>query len=203
MKIMATSFKRSQAQLQHPVWTLMGMSGTVSCGVTTPFSWVLVHTRFVYALQESVSSVLCKFWWFYPGVDGDLLQEGLCHTQVCYTQSPCSRPLLTCTSTGDTQIQFWFSLCGLGMCFLPFPGLSSSGNQVLGKCIVPGGSCILITSLVPTTWFPGCNKAAPSQVCHMSPLESWSQAATLLVDVNHPGFQEDVVSSWEPAHSLV
>ena len=28
-------------------------------------------------------------------------------------------------------------------------------------------------------------------------------AATLLADVNHPGSQEDVVSSWESAHSLV
>ena len=39
------------------------------------------------------------------GVNGDLLQEGLCHTQVCCTQSPCpcGRPLLTCTSTGDAQ----------------------------------------------------------------------------------------------------
>ena len=26
---------------------------------------------------------------------------------------------------------------------------------------------------------------------------------TLLADVNHPGSQEDVVSSWEPAQSLV
>ena len=26
---------------------------------------------------------------------------------------------------------------------------------------------------------------------------------TLMVDVNYPGSQEDVVSSWEPAHSLV
>ena len=30
---------------------------------------------------------------------------------------PCSRPLLTCTSTGDTQTQFWLSLCGVvGSC---------------------------------------------------------------------------------------
>ena len=59
----------------------------------------------VCALQESVSPVLCKFWHFYGGVDGDLFQVGLCQTQVCYTQSscPCSRPLLTCTSAGDTQ----------------------------------------------------------------------------------------------------
>ena len=26
-------------------WTVMGMSGSVSCGVTAPFSWVLVCTR--------------------------------------------------------------------------------------------------------------------------------------------------------------
>ena len=34
-------------------------------------------------------------------------------------------------------------------------------------------------------------------------LESWSLAATLLEDVSHPGSQENVVSSLEPAHSLV
>ena len=48
----------------------------------------------------------------------------------------------------------WFSLCGLGVWFLPFPGQSSSGNQVLGEGTVPGGPSILITSLVPTTRFP-------------------------------------------------
>ena len=48
------------------------------------------------------------------GVNGDLLQEGLCHIQVCCTQSPCpcGSPLLTRTSTGDTQTQFCLSLCG-------------------------------------------------------------------------------------------
>ena len=33
--------------------------------------------------------LLCKFWQLFGGVNGDLLQEGLCHTQVCRTQSPC------------------------------------------------------------------------------------------------------------------
>ena len=42
-------------------WTLTGKSGSVSCGVTAPFSWVLVCTGFASAFQESVSSVLCKF----------------------------------------------------------------------------------------------------------------------------------------------
>ena len=73
-------------------WTLMGKSGSVSCWITAPFYWVLVHTRifFFCPLQRSVSPVLCKFWWIYGGVNGDLLKEGLCRTQVCCTQSPCS-----------------------------------------------------------------------------------------------------------------
>ena len=51
----------------------------------------------------------------YGGVNGNLLQEGLCQTQVCCTQSPCpcGSPLLTQTSLGDTQKQFCLSLCGL------------------------------------------------------------------------------------------
>ena len=36
-------------------WTIVGKSGSVSCGVTAPFSWVLLHTGFVCAPQESVS----------------------------------------------------------------------------------------------------------------------------------------------------
>ena len=43
-------------------WTLSGKSGSVSCGVTAPFSWVLVHTRFCLCPPRvSVSLVLCKF----------------------------------------------------------------------------------------------------------------------------------------------
>ena len=42
-------------------WTLTGKSGSVSCGVIAPFSWVLVHTQYCHSLQESVSPVLWKF----------------------------------------------------------------------------------------------------------------------------------------------
>ena len=184
-------------------WTLMGKSGSVSCGVTASFSWVLVRTRFCFFLPRVCFPVLCKFWQLFGGVNGDLRQEGLCHTQVCCTQSPCGRPLLTCTSTGDTQTQFWLSFCGLGMHFMPFPGLSISGDQVLCDHTVPGGLCVLITSPVLAARFPWCAARVRSQVCRMSPLKNSSQAATLLADVNHPGSQEDAVSSWEPAHSLV
>ena len=91
----------------------------------------------------------------------------------------------------------------LGLCFVPFPGPRSSGDQVLGECTVSGGPCILITSLVPAAQFPRCATIALPQVSHVSPLGSWSQAATLLADVNHPGSQEDFISNWEPARSLV
>ena len=81
------------------------------------------------------------------------------------------------------------------MRFVLFLGLSSSGDQVLGECTVLGGPRVLITSPAPAARFPGCTIRAPSQVCRVSPLGNWSQAAALLVDVNHPGSQEDLVSS--------
>ena len=133
IKIMVTSFKRSHAHtatlsapnpaaghlqptplLETPghSWASLGQS-LVGSLLLSPGSWCT--QGFVCALQESVSPVLCKFWQLYGGVNGNLLQEGLCHTQVCCTQSPCpcSSPLLTHTSTGDTQTQFFLSLCGV------------------------------------------------------------------------------------------
>ena len=87
------------------LWTLTGKSGSVSCGITAPFFWALVHTRFCLCPPRVCFPVLCKFWHFYGGVNNDLLQEGLCHTQICCTQSPYhgSRPLLTSTSTRDAH----------------------------------------------------------------------------------------------------
>ena len=85
-----------------------------SRGVSAPFSWFLVHTRFSLCPPRIYFPVLCKFWQLCGGVNGNLLQEGLCHTQVCCTQSPCpcGSPLLTRTSTGDAQTQFCLSPCG-------------------------------------------------------------------------------------------
>ena len=93
-------------------WTLTGKFGSVSCGVTAPFSGVLVRTRFFLCPPRvcfpSPVYVLEALCW----VNGDLLQEGLCHTPVYCTQSPCpcSCPLLTHTSSGDTQTQFCLNL---------------------------------------------------------------------------------------------
>ena len=96
-------------------WASLGQSFVGSL-LFSPGSWCTLG--FVCALQESVSPVLCKFWWFYGGINSDLLQEGLCHTQVCCTQSRshCGRPLLTPYRHRrhlNTQRQVWLSLCGI------------------------------------------------------------------------------------------
>ena len=132
MKIMATSFKRSCARIRHcctqcrgpcsrpppthtstrDSWTLTGKSGPVSCGATAPFFWVLVHTGFCLCPPRVCFPVLSNFWWIYGRVNDNLLKESFCHTWVCCTQRPCpcGSPLLTCTSTGDTQTQYCLSL---------------------------------------------------------------------------------------------
>ena len=69
-------------------WTLTGKSGRVSCWVPAPISWVLLHTRFACALQESVSPVLCKFCWLYDGVNGDLLQEAYATLRSAAPRAP-------------------------------------------------------------------------------------------------------------------
>ena len=108
----------------------------------------LTRWTFVCALQESIFPVLCKFWQLCGGVNGDLLQEGLCHTQVYCTQSPCpcSSPLLTHTSAGDTQTQFCLSLCGLWVLvhtrFVWALRASLAGRGFDSKCnFVPLPSC--------------------------------------------------------------
>ena len=71
-------------------------------------------------------------------------------------------PGFSFSSTPQTHRQW-------SMCFVPFPGPSSSGDQVLGEHAIPGGLCVLITSPVPAPWFPGCTARAVSQVSHISP----------------------------------
>ena len=102
MKVRAASFKRSRARTAaHSVLPALQQATTnprvhqrlldthrqvwvVTCGATAPFSWVLVCTRFCLRPPRVCFPVLCKFWQLYGGVNGDLLQEGLCHTQRPY-----------------------------------------------------------------------------------------------------------------------
>ena len=116
-------------------WTLPDESGSVSCEVTASFCWILVQIRFCMFPPRVYFPVLYKFWHLYGGVNGDLLQEGLCHTQVCCTQSPCpcGSPLLTCTSTGDAQTQFCLSLW--------VPGSGVPGSCAHKVCLSPLSIC--------------------------------------------------------------
>ena len=62
----------------------------------------------------------------------------------------------------------------LGLCFVPLPGPSSSGDEVFGE---PKWVLRLIASPIPATQFSGCTTGAPSQA-----------------DVDHPEPQEVLVS---------
>ena len=86
-----------------------------------------MRTRFCLCPPRVYFPVLCKFWQLCGGVNDDILQQGLCHTQVCCTQpypnllhpEPLHliSPPLTRTSTGDTQTQFCLSLYGVPACW--------------------------------------------------------------------------------------
>ena len=129
MKIMVTSFKRSHAYTatlsapnpaasHHRLTPLLETPGhsQASLGqslmgslLLSPGSWC---TRFSLCLPKVCFPVLCKSWQLSGGVNRDLLQEGLCLTQVCCTQCPCpcGRPRLTSTTTGDVQMSLILSM---------------------------------------------------------------------------------------------
>ena len=131
MKITATSFKRSHACAaalsapkpaagHHRPTPLPQTSGhsRASLGqslggslLLPPESWC-TH-GFVCPLQESVYPVLCKFWKLYSGVNGDLFQEGLCHTQVCCIQTVS----ITCLLYGLIYINIYGPLLCFSFCF--------------------------------------------------------------------------------------
>ena len=140
-------------------------------------------------------------------------------------------PLTVCVFSQSTLLRLQVALQGnclnQALGWMHFLGLShsGSGSQVLHKgtdsvlcpthvqaaqatrclasALFPGGVVHLIISLVPAAWIPSCAAGAPSQVCSVSPLGSWSLALTQLVDVNCPGSQEDLVTNWEAACSLI
>ena len=84
------------------------------------------------------------------------------HSSMCFLGLHCLGSRLLCKNTVQSK------LC----VFVLFPGPSNSDDQVLGECTVPGGPCVLITSLVLATQFLRCAARAPSHVCCVSPLGS-------------------------------
>ena len=110
--------------------------------------------------------------------------KAACTSWVHPAQAPgCSARALSqvgpafCALPRSRLLRFWGALQGhrprWAVSFVPFPALSDSGNWVLGERTVPGEPWVLMTSLVPDTWFPGCSTRAPFQVCCISPLESY------------------------------
>ena len=118
--MMATSFKRSHGLTatlsapdpaaghqqpmpppQTPGHSQASLGQSVGSPLLSPVSWC---TRFCLCPPRVYFPVLCTFWQLYDGVSGDRLQKGLCHIQVCCTQSPCpcGSPLPTHTSAGDS-----------------------------------------------------------------------------------------------------
>ena len=99
----------------------------------------------------------------------------LSRTQFCCTQSPCpcGRPLLTRTSTEDTQTQFWLSLCGFSGSWRAQGLLEPSEHlwQVWGLILNA------ISPLLPSCWgfsfALGCGVSFFGGIQH-SPVESCS-----------------------------
>ena len=136
--VMVTSFKRTYTSIPWLPGLLISVPDTVAghCRPTplqetpghsqasaaqfvvgslflSPGSWC---AQVLFVPSKSLSPQSCGSSGSSMGrVNGNHLQDGLYHTQVCCTQSPCpcSRPLLTQTSTGDIRTQFWLSLCGV------------------------------------------------------------------------------------------
>ena len=135
VKIMVTSFKRPHActatlsapnpaaghRRPTPPWETPGHSraslgqSLVGSLLLSPGSW---YTQgFICALQEPVSPVLCKSRWFCGGLMVTSSRRAYAIPSPLHPE-PLQQD--TRSSTGDTQTQFRLSLCGLGMCFVPF-----------------------------------------------------------------------------------
>ena len=124
--------------------------------------------------------------------------------------------------TAQAQVSLQWYCPKQALHFMHFPGLRLSVSRVLrkGTYSVVCAFCALPKSEQlrgPGAWwahcprwavnlnhlpswssqFPRCAVRAQSQVCHVSALGSWSQAATLLAYASHSGCQKDVVSNWD------
>ena len=150
MKIMETSFERSHA------WTatLGAPDSTADHCLPTPLpetpghSWASLGQSLVrslpfllgpgaqgsvYAHQESVSPVLCKFWQLYGGVNGNLLQEGFAIPRAAAPRVP-APAAVHCwpVSSQETLKHISGSVCvwslGPGVHKLCFGPLSVSGG---------------------------------------------------------------------------
>ena len=112
-------------------WTLTGKSGSVSCGVTAPFSWVLVCTRFCFCSPRVCFPVLCKFWQLYGGLMVTSSKRAYAIPRSAAPRAPAPQQ-----STADLYLlrrhpnTVYPSLCGVPGCWCPcLSTLSVSGRN--------------------------------------------------------------------------
>ena len=136
------------------LWTLTGKSRSVSCGVTAPFSWVLVHTRFYFCPSSffcpSSVQVLVALWWdkWWPPPRGLMPQAvwdpGLLHLESLPLQQAIA-DLYLHRRCSNTQRQVWLSLCGESWCTQDF-----EPSKHLWR--VQGLILNVILTLLPSWW---------------------------------------------------
>ena len=87
--------------------------------------------------------VVCTFW-VHNGQAPECSARALSQVGPAFGALPRSKPLRFLGAAQGHRPK-WAVSC------VPFPGPSSSGDQVLDQCTVPGGPCVLCTSLVTAT----------------------------------------------------
>ena len=105
-------------------------------------------------------------------------------------------PGLSCSGSGSqvpTKAQ-----TPMDMHFVPFPGPSSSGDQVLGEHTLQRWQVHLITSLVPAAWFPGWSQLRLLRCgqCLFWGADIWLQPSRRMSTIQNPR------KSWLATRSL-
>ena len=109
-------------------------------------------------------------------------------------------PGLSCSGSGSWILhkgQTW-----LGLCFLPFPGPRSSGDQVLGEHTVPGLWSVLSPSRSQPLYLLGAQRVHHLRCagCLLRGADLRLRAPGRCQPSMIPG---TFISNWKPAHSLV
>ena len=152
-----------------------------------------------------------KYHWHVWGVLAVSPPHWVCHCswRVCFPSLHYSGSRLLCRELSEAgpwlhvlprskPLRFRFSgipqRCRFVWACVLFPSQVWAAQVIrcLGSTVTSSWGLHLIASPIPQ--FSGCTTSAPSQVCRVSLLGSWSLAATLPADVNHPESQEVLVS---------
>ena len=122
-----------------------------------------------------------KFWQLYGGVNGDLLQKGLCHTQVCCTQNMSLRQTIThpylprkCSNTLLSQLLWGPWVLGL-----------TRFIWALWVSLVEWGLILNMNSpLLPSCWGFLCHFPIPKPI---TTWRKWKELKSFLMKVKEEG----------------